>query len=150
MRLEAMTSDSQSIAHQPNAALASDAPVRWQEIRFTQFGFVNNTVLGLATAALGFALTLARSGEAVLREAMFLAVVMLLVSHAFAISCALNRLWDFRETFHRARGTPSVSRAKNRRSGQRSCCLLYLQLGTFGVGVLALTIAAWPNLMASR
>ena len=70
--------------------------VRWQQRTQTQLGFVNNTVLALTTASLGFAATRELSGWP--QCFLWLGIVALVASVSLALICAWNRLSDFRET----------------------------------------------------
>ncbi len=120
--------------------------VRWQSHTITQFGFVNNTVLVLTTAALGFG---ASKEPQEWTQAVWAGNGALLLSIVFALWCALNRLTDFRESARLARRKMNLAvrrerRRKNRKRGECSWCLLRLQLGTFAFGALALVIAAAP------
>lgn len=122
--------------------------IRWQERCNTQLGFVNNTVLALTTAGLGLGVSSSASGWHL--GALRFGTVSLIVSVLLALGCALNRLWDFRETARIARGNMSdvpkaVARGKVEKRGRRTWRVLYWQLSTFALGALALVVALWPR-----
>ena len=108
-------------------------------------GFVNNTVLALTTASLGFAVSTTASG--VTQGSLWPAVLSLLGSVFFALCCAANRLTDFRESAQLARGKGTRAercelRRKNRRRGECTWVLLKLQLISFGLGAVLVVCAA--------
>ena len=122
--------------------------VRWQSIALTQLGHVINLILGLATASLGFELTLVTENKLLGFWARCLLVISLagfLASIAIAIWCELNRLVDFRRTTQTARlreENPKDEELENLRKetkklGKRTWRLFYIQVAAFGVGLLA-------------
>ena len=118
--------------------------VRWQQRTQTQLGFVNNTVLALTTASLGFAASRESSGWS--QCFLWLGIVALVVSLGLALVCAWNRLSDFRETTKLARGkmTPDEAtelRSKNKERGESTWDLLRGQLIAFGIGALLVLVA---------
>ena len=109
--------------------------VRWQGHSVAQLGFVNNTVLALTTASIGFAVSRESSGWQWCL--LVLGIVCLVVSAGLALWCAVNRLQDFRESAQLARGGVGIverveRRRKNQDRGDRTWTLLYWQLRTFG------------------
>ena len=121
--------------------------VRWQGYTVTQLGFVNNTVLALTTAALGFAVSKGSSDWT--QWALWLGIVLLLASGTLALCCAWNRLQDFRESAQLARGKLNLAerrerRRKNRKRSARTWVLLGCQLWTFGLGAACVIGAAVP------
>ena len=113
--------------------------VRWQGHSVAQLGFVNNTVLALTTASIGFAVSRESSGWQ--WWLLVLGIVYLVVSAGLALWCAVNRLQDFRESAQLARGKMGIveqseRQRKNRKRSKRTWTLLYWQLGTFAVGAL--------------
>src|SRR6266436_12053 len=82
--------------------------VRWQAITIAQLGFTSNLMLTLAVATLGFSLTLVKDDDITTccwpKYLLVLSILGLLISLAFGIWCALNRLASFRETAQIARG----------------------------------------------
>lgn len=132
--------------------------IRWQSNRITQFGHVTNLILTLATASLGFALTLLKDPRIGRLSCLWLlAVVTLLGSIAVGIWCSINRLDDFRETAKIAGERERMEegnftrneidarlehlREANRRQGERTWTLFYWQIGTFGAGIMFLVVA---------
>ena len=118
--------------------------VRWQGRLIAQLGFVNNTVLVLTTASLGFAVSRESCGWQ--RCMRWLGILCLAASVCLALWCALNRLCDFRQTVRLARGQLSVAdetkvRRKNRDRGELTWTLLRLQLVTFAVGAILAAVA---------
>lgn len=124
--------------------------VRWQGRLLAQLGFVNNTVLALTTAGLGFAVSREPAGWA--QCALWAGIMSLGASVALALWCAINRLHDFRETAQLARGKMGetercVRRRENRRRGERTWVLLYFQLATFALGtvLVVVSVGLGPN-----
>ena len=110
----------------------------------TQLGFVNNTVLALTTASLGFAAD--RDVGGALQCLLWLGILLLGASVFFALRCAWNRLCDFRETAQLARRRMPIAeetelRRKTKERGECTWKLLRGQLLTFGIGVLFVVVA---------
>ena len=125
-------------------AVGNDPFVRWQARLNAQLGAVNNTVLVLTTASLGFAVSLQSPGS---ERALTWATALLAVSVFLAVGCVLSRLWDFRFTLKLTRGGLDASqrRALKRRTQCLGCAtwwLLHLQLATFVAGALSLVCAS--------
>ena len=123
--------------------------VRWQHVTIVQFGVVNNTVLALATASIGFALSREAPVGGWKLCSFGIGTALLSLSVLFALWCALNRLWDFRETAQIARGRmeeceKAAARHETKKLGARSWGLLYCQLGTFALGLLSLALVFAP------
>ncbi len=126
--------------------------VRWQQVTREQLGFTNYTVLALAMAALGFVVAQSADGGVASSSRFQICVLptvvaFLVASHVFAIWCALNRLWDFRDTAKIVRSTTTggdvaEARKSNKARGRRTWCLLYLQIGTFALSVALFLIAS--------
>ncbi|MEQ1883722.1 MAG: hypothetical protein ABL967_01585 [Bryobacteraceae bacterium] len=146
--------------------------VRWQCIRIAQFGHVANLILTFAVASLGFSVTLLqdlRHGRSApcLLCIWAIADFALLGSIALGILCAMNRLWDFRETAQIARRREDLEqdgkltrqeidarleyqREANRKRGELSWTLFYWQIGTFGVGIVFLLLAFVFSLLVNE
>ena len=123
--------------------------IRWQHVRIVQFGFVNNTVLALATASIGFALAREAPVDGWKLCLFGIGTALLSLSVLFALWCALNRLWDFRITAQIAGGRMderelAAARYETRKLGDRTWGLLYCQLGTFALGLLSLALVFAP------
>ena len=124
--------------------------VRWQQVTIGQLGFTNNTVLVLTTASLGFTFAHASPDGGWRGCVLWFGIGLLGLSVFFALWCALNRLWDFRETAQIAKGDmaefeKAAARRETKRLGDRTWGLLYCQLGTFGLGLLLLALAFAPH-----
>ncbi len=122
---------------------SNDRFVRWQGRLLTQLGAVNNTVLVLTTASLGFAVKMESPGS---QCALCLGTALLVGSVFLAVGCALSRLWDFRMTVRVTRVDLDESKRENARDwaeflGCVTWWLLHLQLATFATGA-ALLVAA--------
>lgn len=122
----------------------NDRFVRWQGRLLTQLGAVNNTVLVLTTASLGFAVTMKSPGS---QCALSLATGLLVWSVFLAVGCALSRLWDFRMTLKATRvNLTEPERETVRRLAECLGCvtwwLLHLQLATFATGAVLLVAAS--------
>ena len=101
--------------------------------------------IALTTASLGFAFASESGGWM-----LWIGIGCLMLSVFSALWCALNRLWDFRETARIARGKMSdrekdIAQDKAKRYGHITWCLLYTQLSAFALGVLLLAVALWPT-----
>ena len=119
--------------------------IRWQEIRIRQLGFVNNVVLILSSATIGFVVR----SENLLTMLEKWGISSLLLSVVFGLFCAWIRLWDFRLTAQLARapagndcGCSSINsciicrvRHKLEELGECSWMLLRAQLFTFAIGI---------------
>lgn len=131
--------------------------VRWQQVTRDQLSFTNNTVLALATASLGFAVMQFTDGVTVTTSRFQVwvlptVVALLLASHLCAIWCALNRLWDFRETAQIVKASTrgedvAQTRQSNKDRGELTWTLLYWQVGTFAGAILIFTLASWVRAM---
>ena len=122
----------------------NDRFVRWQGRLLTQLGAVNNTVLVLTTASLGFAVTMKSPGS---QCALSLGTALLVGSVFLAVGCALSRLWDFRMTLKVTRVDLNESKREKARGwaeflGCVTWWLLHLQLATFATGVVLLVAAS--------
>lgn len=125
---------------------------RWQSTTITQIGYAINLILGLATASLGFSLTLAKDREALAsscaaRHFLCLTVATLLTSIGAGIWCVLNRLRDFRETKNIARDKERGNltewehdrrKAEADKLGELTWILFWWQLALFGCGIAIL------------
>ena len=135
--------------------------VRWQEIRVTQFGYVNYLILTFAVGALvfiGSLLTDNQNGNS-LRSWYFVPLLAFSISVGSGIWCAITRLRDFRGTAKLAQfdhdkqlGYPNSSkglktkhkteshRQFTERLGKCSWRLLWCQIIFFSVGGIAFLI----------
>ena len=120
---------------------AREAEVRWQQIRITQFGIVNQTTLTLAVAAIGFIVAN--------RDITNHHMIPFTLSVLLGTACSCIRLADFRVTARivrkkRLNGKCSsndhypveTDRSTARCLGRESWTLLYGQLGAFNLGIL--------------
>lgn len=121
--------------------------IRWEEARRTQFGYLLNILLVLATSSLGFAITLLQSTSFRMKYSVILfwwtGVIFLILAIGTAILCAFIRLLDFRGTADRVRSdTEPKKPSKNdlRRLGSYAWAMLYATAIFFIVGVC--TVAA--------
>jgi hypothetical protein len=129
---------------------------RWQAITIGQLTYAIDLILGFAVAALGFVVTLLLDGKfdktisqpGLSLVTAALAVLLLAVSAGFGIFLVVNRLIDFRTTARIARerqsGTGQLGIADRNRAkklGARTWLLFWIQLGSFGVGVILLLVA---------
>ena len=135
--------------------------VRWQSITITQLGYVINLVLTLATASLGFSLTLITNENFAPRyfaKLLFiLSLILILLSIVFGIACVINRLSDFRKTTQIARDRErlrrdgvadreidrqlAARRLTTKTLGKVTWRLFWFQIGAFAAGVSSLSIA---------
>lgn len=135
--------------------------IRWQAISITQMGVAVSLILTLATASLGFALTLSKDqsilGHCWGRSFLVMAGLSLLASIGLGIWCVLNRLEDFRITARIARRREEMEEQEDEKSiidqklqcercesskrGEQSKTLLNWQARMFVVGIIFLTSA---------
>jgi hypothetical protein len=122
---------------------------KWQRITRDHLGATSNLILGLATGLLAFA-SPRLPGQKVHTPATaafdVAACLFFVLSITLALSCALNRLSDFRETTKIARPDTQKSpmleelREKNRIRGERTWDLFKAQVFCFAIGALSLAI----------
>ena len=131
--------------------------VRWQEIRITQFGYVNYLILTLASGALAFGasplLEVDNCNEGLCASALYWVALFFLSLSVIAGSvCAYIRLCDFRKTAKITRlrmkhngldPTKEVAklRCKTKILGERSWQYLRCQMLHFGVGIALFAFA---------
>ena len=134
------------LRYAPPAMIGEGNPrfVRWQGRTITQLGFVNNTVLVLTTASLGFAVDRDVGGAS--QCFLWLGILLLGTSVFLALRCAWNRLCDFRETAQLAKGEMRLVeeaelRRKTKERGECTWRLLKGQLLSFGIGALFVVVA---------
>lgn len=130
-------------------ARAKERLVRWQGITREHFSSVSNLVLGLATGMLAFLVKTPsdlKTTDGCLLALSVTSLVLLASSVAVAISCAYNRLRDFRKTAQIARQrsngepVPTGDRLEAKVLGEISWRLFGWQLGLFASGVLGVTL----------
>lgn len=119
---------------------AAAAEVRWQQIRITQFGIVNQTTLTLAVAAIGFII----ANQNITNHQIIPFVLSVLLGTA----CSCTRLMDFRITARIARRKRlnrecAADKATASCLGRESWVLLYGQLGAFNLGILLVGGSSW-------
>jgi hypothetical protein len=122
--------------------------VRWQSITIAQLTYCVNLILGMAVAALGFQVALLLNDKfnpiAWQKCAFSVSMLLLILSIALGIWCVVNRLRDFRATTKAARmqenGKPAEDiqpfRDLYKKLGEKTWCLFWWQIGTFGVGII--------------
>jgi hypothetical protein len=123
----------------------SDRFQRWRKIAIDQLGYAVNLILVLTIAALGYWFALLRDEKFcpgfLATYAMLLSLSSLASSVICGSACVLNRLWDFRGTARRAHKDPQApSRETLRVRGHATWGLFYIQLSTFVMGVMALSV----------
>jgi hypothetical protein len=136
--------------------------VRWEATTIQQFGFVNNLLVALSTATLGFGFVQRhttpyerwhRLGADGTWADYFnnplnlldIAMLAVLVSLACGLICAISRLLDFRGTAQIARGNMNQQEKAALREevaglGKFSWGLLYAQVGSFFFGASLLIV----------
>lgn len=134
--------------------------VRWQGRTITQFGFVTNLLLGLATGELAILLGVAldrREGLTATSHAVIL-VSLILLAGSVVLGCwlALNRLASFRTTAQVARQREKNViedldrlRTRTKRLDETSWWLLRAQVVLFATGTVLLAAVAF-SLVAGR
>lgn len=142
--------------------MSSDGPkgsfVRWQSVTIGQLTYAVNLILGFAVATLGFQITLLFNDKfhplGWQKCTFLLSMLVLLSSICFGLWCVINRLRDFRATTKVARmreGGSSDAKMQPYRDlytklGNCTWALFWLQIGTFGVGVLLTALALWGTI----
>lgn len=133
--------------------------VRWQSITIAQLTYSVNLALGLAVTSLGFNVVLLlneRFHPTTWQKWSFSASMLaLLLSIGLGIWCVVNRLRDFRATTNAARlredREPSDEIEKYRdlyrKLGERTWCLFWWQIGTFGIGIFLTVLAVCGSLI---
>jgi hypothetical protein len=134
--------------------------IRWQSTTIAQLTYAINLVLAFSVATLGFQVSLLLADNftpvAWQKCVFFLSTVLLLASTGLGICCVINRLRDFRATMRAARlredGKSEAEvqpyRSLYERLGQRTWCLFWWQIGTFGVGVLVTVLGVAASVSA--
>src|ERR1700722_18917379 len=128
----------------------------WIDKRMQQLGYVNNLILTFAVAVLAFVWQQLKDEHATATKAAKgscdVSLFLLLASTGLGIWCAYNRLLDLRETtqlfaYHRKAGktdydiqTEAQMGFENRKTGDRTWCLLKFQIWTFAVGLLSVAV----------
>ena len=132
--------------------------IRWQSIMITQLTYSVNLILGLAVGVLGFQLALLLNDKfnpiAWQKCAFSISMFLLVLSVALGIWCAINRLRDFRATAKAARtreeGKPAEDiqpyRDLYKKLGEKTWCLFWWQIGTFGVGIFFTILGVWASM----
>lgn len=132
--------------------------VRWQSTTIAQLTYSVNLILGLAIAALGFQVALLLNEKfdptGWQKCAFGASMLTLLLSIGLGIWCVINRLRDFRATTKAARlredgrveDDIQPYRDLYKKLGERTWCLFWWQIGTFGVGILFAVLAVWASL----
>jgi hypothetical protein len=124
----------------------SDKCQRWRKIAIDQLSYTLNLTLTFAIASLGFWFALLKDKDfnpvSIAKFFMWASLLSLVFSAFFGFVCALGRLWDFRGTAQRACNYPGApTKDELRDLGKTTWTLLYLQLGGFAIGVIALALA---------
>ncbi|MBI3665783.1 MAG: hypothetical protein HY236_06075 [Acidobacteria bacterium] len=120
-----------------------------------------NLILGLATASLGFALSLVKDKDFAPgcsgKHLLLLGLVSLVVSISLGVWCVINRLHDFSKTAQNAKDGEALEtlqstnqereeisarlehrRRETERLGENTWTLLYWQIGAFCLGAFLL------------
>ena len=130
-----------------------DALRRYEEIRRDHLGAAINLIFGLSSAAVGFCLLRITDKDSVFTRPgscfFVLATLTFITTVAICITSTWTRLRDFRLTVRRVRrklrGADDAELKRlhetTKRLGKWTWRLFYLQLATFGLGVVLLTIA---------
>jgi hypothetical protein len=137
--------------------MSSERFIRWQSYTIAQLSFAINLFLGLATAALGFSVslliderfTLHRSAKCFFAGAMLLQ----LLSMIFGIAAVITRTLDFRYTTRRTRNVERNRRAeenktlrlKVKRLGKGTWFSFWSQIILFVLGVLSLIVSVFAT-----
>lgn len=142
---------------------AHEKVVRWQNIRITQLGFVNNIILTLSLAILGFSLSFLEkvSNLCYYETILFIcSIILITCSIILAILLNWNRLQDFRETSKKKlfeyrllkskknndnKDTKHLNklneiRKKNKGRSKKTIILLKFQLVSFSIGMTSILI----------
>lgn len=129
----------------------NDSYKRWQSIRINQLGFINNLVLGLSVALLAYNFEFVQSDGIELnclqKFLFWISSILLTSSVIIALILTINRLEDYRLTARIARkrekgqsDSIEKDRIKVKRLENKTWCLFYWQISTFGVSFLTSAI----------
>jgi hypothetical protein len=125
---------------------------KWQGVTREQLGATSNLILGLATGLLGFTTVLLLQGRLAVSCAFGFAVaasLLLALSVAHALWCAINRLADFRLTAKiadpRNNDSPQLEefRKESRRLGVRTWGIFRGQMLGFALGASAIGVSVF-------
>ncbi len=127
--------------------------IRWQGITLNQVTFVINLLLGLATATLGFSVSLLKDEKFIpagkVKCLFTFALLSQLISLLFGIIAVISRTLDFRYTARIARITKKFeeresvksTRLRVKRLGKTTWFSFWVQISSFLLGVLSLIIS---------
>ena len=127
--------------------------IRWQGILREHVTFLNNLLLAIAIAIIGYLISTLKEPTFNVngyKKALFsFGLILTLLSTLFALAAAFSRLFDFRTTLKKIR-----TEIENKNSteletmktwielyGKTTWSLLYFQIGTFMMGTLVLVVA---------
>lgn len=123
---------------------------KWQGVTREQLGATSNLILGLATGLLGFTTVLLLERKLAVLCALGFAVaasLLLALSVALALWCAINRLTDFRLTAKIAHPKNNDShqleefREESKRLGERTWEIFRSQVWSFALGASAIGVS---------
>jgi hypothetical protein len=132
---------------------------KWQGITREQLGATSNLILGLATGLLSFVTVLLLEKKLVISCAFGFGVaasILLILSVAFAIWCATNRLTDFRLTAKIANPKNSSSpqldefRERSKQLGERTWGIFRGQIWCFALGAGAIGLSTIIQVFSLR
>lgn len=132
---------------------------KWQGITREQLGATSNLILGLATGLLGFVTVLLLEKRLDISCAFGCAVaasVLLILSVALALWCAINRLTDFRLTAKIANpkhnGNPQLNefRERSKQLGERTWSIFRGQIWCFALGAVAIGLSTIIQVLSLR
>lgn len=127
--------------------------IRWQAITIGQLTYAINLILAFSVATLGFQVTLLLNEKFTplsWQKCVFsLSLVLLSISVALGIWVVINRLRDFRVTTKAARKKEGGAREEEiepyrviyRKLGEKTWCLFWWQVSTFGFGALCMVLS---------
>lgn len=139
----------------------NDSTVRWQGRTIEQLGYAVNLILGLSVAALGYEISIILNAD-IMRLPwqnclIVVSLISLVVSTLSGLACVINRLSDFRLTTDitrkREKGASDEDleklRSSSKKFGKRAWMLFWVQILSFGAGVLLL-VAAMAETLAGK
>jgi hypothetical protein len=135
----------------------NDSYIRWQNIRISQLGFINNLIIGLSIALLGFIIDFIQTDNLILnnfQKLMFwIGSLLILSSIGIGIFVVINRLEDFKLTAQiaRKRENKKNTEDENERTiskllGKRTWKYFTWQIATFLIGFIAFLVLVFIEL----
>ncbi|WP_340158744.1 hypothetical protein [uncultured Maribacter sp.] len=124
---------------------------KWENHRITQLSFINNLVIVLSVALIGYVFDFIKPSNIILnctqKFFFWVGLLLIIVSVFVGILTAINRLEDFRLTAKIARNREKNNREKIKADrnqakiiGKKTWCQFVWQIATFGISFLCFSV----------